>query len=224
MLTDIAGKSVNAVMVEMHSSSGEHQYTARTSADGRFFFTSVAPGSYRVSVTIGDKMYKAALPFEVPDNAGALTSSLQIASGELLRVSRLPPELTNAVAQSSTQASGGERLSSAEVSSLPLNARDFSKLLLLAAGTMTDANGAANFTQQFAVNGQRGVTTVFAMDGFDTTDPEMGGATFSNFNVDAIQEVQSQFRRDAGGDRARRSQLYECGFEIGRESGPRQCL
>ena len=87
--------------------------------------------------------------------------------------------------------SGGEHLSSTEVSSLPLNARDFSKLLLLAAGTMTDANGAANFTQQFAVNGQRGATTVFATDGFDTTDPEMGGATFSNFNVDAIQEVQS---------------------------------
>ena len=91
----------------------------------------------------------------------------------------------------SAQASGGERLSSGEVSSLPLNARDFSKLLLLAAGTMTDANGAANFTQQFAVNGQRGTATVFALDGFDTTDPEMGGATFSNFNVDAIQEVQS---------------------------------
>jgi hypothetical protein len=77
------------------------------------------------------------------------------------------------------------------VASLPLNSRDFSKLLLLAAGTMTDTNGAANFTQQFAVNGQRGVTSVFAMDGADTTDPEMGGATFSTFNVDAIQEVQS---------------------------------
>jgi hypothetical protein len=89
------------------------------------------------------------------------------------------------------QASGGETLSSTEVSSLPLNTRDFSKLLLLAAGTMTDTNGAANFTQQFAVNGQRGTATVFAMDGADTTDPELGGATFSNFNVDAIQEVQS---------------------------------
>jgi hypothetical protein len=89
------------------------------------------------------------------------------------------------------QASGGERLSSEEVSSLPLNERDFSKLLLLAAGTMTDTNGAANFTQQFAVNGQRGTATVFAIDGADTTDPELGGATFSNFNVDAIQEVQS---------------------------------
>jgi len=89
------------------------------------------------------------------------------------------------------QASGSERLSSEEVSSLPLNERDFSKLLLLAAGTMTDTNGAANFTQQFAVNGQRGTATVFAIDGADTTDPELGGATFSNFNVDAIQEVQS---------------------------------
>ena len=77
------------------------------------------------------------------------------------------------------------------MSSLPLNERDFSKLLLLAAGTMTDTNGAANFTQQFAVNGQRGVAAVFAIDGADTTDPELGGATFSNFNVDAIQEVQS---------------------------------
>ncbi len=90
-----------------------------------------------------------------------------------------------------SQASGGEKLSSKEVSELPLNKRDFSQLLLLAAGTTTDANGAANFTQQFAVNGQRGTTTVFAMDGIDTTDPELGGSTFSNFNVDAIQEIRS---------------------------------
>jgi hypothetical protein len=96
--------------------------------------------------------------------------------------------ITSIKAEEST---GGEHLSSGEVSSLPLNSRDFSKLLLLAAGTMTDTNGAANFTQQFAVNGQRGTATVFALDGADTTDPEMGGATFSNFNVDVIQEVQS---------------------------------
>ncbi|MGH9677032.1 MAG: hypothetical protein ACRD36_08015, partial [Candidatus Acidiferrum sp.] len=91
----------------------------------------------------------------------------------------------------SAEASGGGHLSSGQVSSLPLNERDFSKLLLLAAGTMTDTNGAANFTQQFTVNGQRGTASVFATDGADTSDPELGGATFSNFNVDAIQEVQS---------------------------------
>ena len=74
---------------------------------------------------------------------------------------------------------------------LPLNKRDFSALLLMAAGTMTDANGATNFTAQFAINGQRGVEAVFAMDGADISDPEMGGSTFSNFNVDAVQEIQS---------------------------------
>ena len=88
-------------------------------------------------------------------------------------------------------ATGGEKLSSESVSSLPLNGRDFSTLLLLAAGTMTDANGATNFTQQFAIDGARGVEAVFAMDGADISDPEMGGATFTNFNVDAVEEIQS---------------------------------
>ena len=74
---------------------------------------------------------------------------------------------------------------------MPLNKRDFSQLLLLAAGTMTDTNGSANFTQQFAINGQRGTAAVFAMDGADSTDPEVGGATFTNLNVDAVQEIQS---------------------------------
>ena len=97
--------------------------------------------------------------------------------------------LKTVAAQSGT--SGGEQLSSKEVSGIPLNKRDFSQLLLLAAGTMTDTNGSTNFTAQFAINGQRGVEAVFAMDGADISDPEMGGATFSNFNVDAVQEIQS---------------------------------
>jgi len=87
---------------------------------------------------------------------------------------------------------GNTRLSTKQVANLPLNQRDFTKLLALAGGTTTDTNGANNFTLQFAINGQRGVTAVFAMDGVYTTDPELGGATFSNFNVNAIQEIQSQ--------------------------------
>jgi hypothetical protein len=90
------------------------------------------------------------------------------------------------------QSSGGEKLSGKQVSSLPLNKRDFSQLLTLASGTTTDTNGAANFTQQLAINGQRGTTAVFAMDRGDTTDPELGGATFANFNVDAIDEIRSE--------------------------------
>ena len=91
-----------------------------------------------------------------------------------------------------TSSAGTAELSSKQVASLPLNKRDFTKLLALAGGTTTDTNGANNFTLQYAINGQRGVNAVFATDGFYTTDPELGGATFSNYNVDAIQEIQSQ--------------------------------
>jgi len=184
ILKDGSGKSVAEAVVKLHSASGGGDYTATTGADGKFAFAGIAAGAYEVSVKTADKEWRAASAFVVKDSA-ALTLDLQLpVQGKELGI-------TPASTAASAQASGGEHLSSAEVSSLPLNARDFSKLLLLAAGTMTDANGAANFTQQFAVNGQRGVTTVFATDGFDTTDPELGGATFSNFNVDAIQEVQS---------------------------------
>ena len=92
---------------------------------------------------------------------------------------------------SAPQASGGEHLSSGEVSSLPLNERDFSKLLLLAAGTMTDANGAADFhpaiRSQRAARQRHGFRNRWRRHRPIARD---GRATFSNFNVDAIQEVQ----------------------------------
>jgi Carboxypeptidase regulatory-like domain len=184
VLTDAAGKSVSGAVIALHATTNGRKYSATTADGGQFDFRDLAPGSYDISVTIAAKEWKSIAPVLVTE-AAVVTTALQLSdSGNELRIL-----YSNAAA--SAQASGGGHLSSTEVSSLPLNVRDFSKLLLLAAGTMTDANGAANFTQQFAVNGQRGVETVFSMDGHDTTDAEMGGATFSNFNVDAIQEVQS---------------------------------
>lgn len=186
LLRDEAGKPLASATVKLSSAAGDRHYSAKTSSGGEFVLAGMAAGDYQLAVESGGKTWGSAKTVVIVIKDGAsLTSALQLSSqGAEVRV--LP-----AAIEPSGQASGGEHLSSGEVSSLPLNARDFSKLLLLAAGTMTDANGAANFTQQFAVNGQRGTATVFALDGFDTTDPEMGGATFSNFNVDAIQEVQA---------------------------------
>jgi hypothetical protein len=184
VLKDKSGNAVANATVRLHAQSGDNVYTAKTSTSGKFSFDEIAPGSYEVSVNLAGKSYVATNPLIV-EAGKVLTARLEVSPQEGTVVLSADREATTA------QASGGGHLSSGEVSSLPLNERDFSKLLLLAAGTMTDTNGAANFTQQFAVNGQRGSASVFAMDGADTTDPELGGATFSNFNVDAIQEVQS---------------------------------
>jgi hypothetical protein len=184
VLRDKSGNPVANAIVRLQSKSDDRGYTAKSSASGEFSFEAIALGSYQLTVTLAGKTYTAANPVTI-EPGKALTATLELSRQDgtvLVSVAQAP---------TSVQASGGEHLSSGEVSSLPLNERDFSKLLLLAAGTMTDTNGAANFTQQFSVNGQRGSASVFAMDGADTTDPELGGATFSNFNVDAIQEVQS---------------------------------
>ena len=182
-LRDSAGHPVNGAVVKLHSPTGKLDYSSATASGGTFTFERILPGQYRLSADKNGREWRAGSYVEIKDGLN-LTAGLQIFSAQGLRV-------VAGAEGAAPVASGGENLSSQEVSSLPLNERDFSKLLLLAAGTMTDTNGSANFTQQFAVNGQRAVTTVFAIDGIDTTDPEMGGATFPNFNVDAIQEVQA---------------------------------
>src|SRR5271157_2254130 len=183
VLRDNSGTPIVGVTVILSDGSGKSAYTARTKAGGDFAFSAIVPGTYKVAVVTQQGIYQAPQSLVVAEDA-TLSTNLQLSIADASLV------LGQAQTAAPSQGSGGEHLSRSEVSSLPLNSRDFSKLLLLAAGTMTDTNGAANFTQQFAVNGQRGVTSVFAMDGADTTDPEMGGATFSTFNVDAIQEVQ----------------------------------
>jgi hypothetical protein len=182
VLRDPQGTPIAQATLVLRSKYAGLEFAATTSPDGRFGLSDLSPGEYELSATVRGRKYESASPVNIPD-VPVFTSGLKLDTD---RIAMVPGETGSA-----PQASGGERLSSDEVSALPLNSRDFSKLLLLAAGTMTDTNGAANFTQQFAVNGQRGSATVFALDGADTTDPEMGGATFSNFNVDAIQEVQA---------------------------------
>ena len=162
-------------------SSGILKAEGRTGSDGRFLLPLLPTGTYHLTVVAKGSTVESAQPVDVTT---ATSEALVTLSGR--------GELTVATLQKKKQAgTGGEELSSQAVSELPLNKRDFSTLLLLAAGTMTDANGATNFTAQFAINGQRGVEATFAMDGADISDPEMGGATFSNFNVDAVEGIDS---------------------------------
>jgi hypothetical protein len=159
--------------------TGASSAEAITIADGSFSLPALPVGQYKLTIIVGDKTVVYAQTVNLTAAPTAVVIRLS-SRGEI-----------TLTAQQGTRATGGQALSSEAVSELPLNKRDFSSLLLLAAGTMTDANGATNFTAQFAINGQRGVGATFAMDGADISDPMMGGATFSNFNVDAVEGIDS---------------------------------
>jgi hypothetical protein len=182
-----AGAPASAAVIELKFQGSK--LTATSATDGSFAFANVPSGSFTLSLQWNKRKFTSAQSIAVPV-AGTLAITLPApeAGANTLSIALIPVATDKSAA---TAASGGEQLSSQAVSSLPLNKRDFSQLLLLAAGTMTDANGATNFTAQFAINGQRGVEAVFAMDGSDISDPEMGGATFSNFNVDAVEGIDS---------------------------------
>ncbi len=177
ILRDDQRQPIGGAIVSLASAS--HHETATTAKDGTFTFASLPSAEYSIAVAYHGLTVTCLQPVQLPRDSAAV---LELSAGHaLLLIDEAP----------SHEATGGQKLSAKAVSELPLNKRDFSQLLLLAAGTMTDTNGAANFTQQFAVNGQRGTAAVFAMDGADSSDPEMGGATFTNFNVDAVEEIRA---------------------------------
>jgi hypothetical protein len=176
-LSDVAGSPIAQAIIRLTGNGTSAD--ALTGANGSFRFAALPAGQYKLTVEARGRKVEYPSSIEIMPVAPLAVLTLS-GSGQL-----------SVAASQQINATGGEKLSSAAVSELPLNKRDFSQLLLLAAGTMTDANGATNFTQQFAINGQRGVEATFAMDGADISDPEMGGSTFSNFNVDAVEEIQS---------------------------------
>jgi hypothetical protein len=177
-LRNASGQPIPNALVVLTAQSRE--ITTTSSSSGTFEFTSLNPGSYQLSVHLDG--HEANYPETIEISGTTQSAVITVSDQDGLAVS---------TSQTQSGTTGGEQLSSKAVSELPLNKRDFSQLLLLAAGTMTDSNGANNFTQQFAINGQRGVEAVFAMDGGDITDPELGGGTFTNFNVDAVEEIRS---------------------------------
>src|SRR5258707_11700911 len=189
-----AGEPVAGAKVTVYTAAAKEKMTAVTGSDGRFAIADIRHGPHTVRVQLPGRGPTASTGVEITGIAVVLTVSDQ----NVLSIGADPQTPAAGVSNGSpnttsnpASGTGGEKLSSQKVNELPLNGRDFSALLLLAAGTMTDVNGQTNFTQQFAINGQRGVEAVFAMDGADVSDPEMGGSTFTNFNVDAIQELQS---------------------------------
>jgi hypothetical protein len=179
VLRNDAGAPIAGAKIRLTGHGGSTE--SITGADGNFQLSVLPVGQYRLTVESNGNKVEFSQPIELTPSPAAVALTLA-GRGELA---------VSVIKSKSQSSTGGEELSSQAVSELPLNKRDFSTLLLLAAGTMTDANGATNFTAQFAINGQRGVEATFAMDGADISDPEMGGATFSNFNVDAVEGIDS---------------------------------
>ncbi len=113
VVRDAAGKPVSEAIVTLRANGAASEFVAKTSANGEFVMIGIAAGSYSATVRLADKQWAAANAVIFPEGA-ALTASLNLSpQGQILRVT-MPAE------GAASQGSGGEHLSSEEVSSLPL--------------------------------------------------------------------------------------------------------
>ena len=107
----------------------------------------------------------------------------------------------------------GEVVERRLITELPLNGRDFGKLVALVPGATVEPSGVAAIQSgfgQFAINGNRDRSNNYTLDGTDNNDPffnnsafnqvGIGGAPASLLPIDAIQEfnLQSQFSAEYG--------------------------
>ncbi|HYK91292.1 MAG TPA: TonB-dependent receptor plug domain-containing protein, partial [Acidobacteriota bacterium] len=191
ILQDSTGKPLAEAMVELRSADMRRTEAplqhAKTDLQGSFEIGRLSAGRYAISAHPADQSAPASTELTIEASDQLVVLILVIGRGELsLQVRK------NADASADqAQATDREKLESQQVAGLPLEQRDSTNLLLLAAGTQMTTGTGANFTQQYSIHGQKGTTALFALDGADTTDPENGGATISDFNVDAIRRIEN---------------------------------
>jgi hypothetical protein len=190
-LHDSEGRPLAEAVVELRSAdmrtTEAPHLRAKTDLRGSFEFGLLPAGRYAISVRPAGQGAAATTELTIEAYDHVLVLTLLAGKGGL----DLQVQKNAAATAGQVQATGKENVGSQQVAGLPLEQRDSTNLLLLAAGTNTTTGTGANFTQQYSIHGQRGTTAVFALDGADTTDPENGGATISDFNVDAIRRMEN---------------------------------
>jgi hypothetical protein len=208
-VTDPSGSVIAGAKVSAKSIGTGLQREAATGADGSYVLAELPAGEYTVTVESAG-LSPAAQNVQV--NVGVDTT----ANFDLTKVQQRQEQLivtAEAPVIETTRDVLGEVVERRLVNELPLNGRDFGKLVALTPGATVDPSGVAG-TQggfgQFNINGNRDRSNNYTLDGTDNNDPffnnsalnqtGIGGAPGSLLPVDAIQEfnLQSQFAAEYG--------------------------
>src|ERR1700749_1004235 len=81
ILRDADAHPVANALIELHATSGNHDYSSKTSATGDFTFGEIAEGTYTLRVTVGAKSWNAASPVPFKEDAAA-SGVLELSSAE----------------------------------------------------------------------------------------------------------------------------------------------
>ncbi|RZU43432.1 carboxypeptidase-like regulatory domain-containing protein [Edaphobacter modestus] len=204
-VSDASGAMVqNATVVVTNEGTGLIK-EVRTSADGNYIALDLPVGTYTVTATA--KGFKKVVIRNVKVDVGGKPSiPIALAVGEETQSVTVEADV---VQMRTTSAEVGSVVTSEEATHLQLNGRNYIQLITLAPGvSSTVASGFALFGtygvdgSSQSVNGSRGDTFNYFIDGVDNKDNGGGGNNFVNISPDALEQFKtaaSSFDASYGG-------------------------
>ncbi len=169
-VTDPTGAVVAGAQVKVHSASTGLDRTAVTSADGSYSVPELPIGSYDVTVTQAGFQTYVAKGVAV-DVATERRVDAALKTGEVSQRVEVSGDLLPQV--ETTSATIGGTLSAEVISNIPVNGRDYTKLVYLnpgVAGSPDQISDSAGSFGTFSMNGSRGRSNNFLLDGTDMND------------------------------------------------------
>jgi hypothetical protein len=192
-VTDPAGALVPGAKIVATEVDKTLKYQAQTNAAGEYVISALPIGRYTVLIEKDGFDAAQAGPFavnlqeQIAVNVKLTVGSLQ----QLVQVSGVSPQLETLTSDL------GQVITSEQMTSLPLNGRNFAQLALLSVGTSPAEPGGRNAaTFGFSSNGSRSYQDNFILDGVDNNsnlaDMFNGTSYVIQPSVDAIQEFKVQ--------------------------------
>jgi hypothetical protein len=186
LVSDSTKAIVSGATVELTNTSTKVVRSAATNDAGIYRFDAVDLGNYTIKVTGAGFKISEVAPFDVQS---AKTTSID-AQLEVGTVSSTV-EVSSSSAQIQTEAPvRGGTISAVNMTNLPLASQNPVALALTLPGV--SSNRYSFGVNTFSVNGSRGRSNNFLIDGTENNDISLGGQALQITNPDAVQEVAVQ--------------------------------
>jgi outer membrane receptor protein involved in Fe transport len=169
-VTDPSGKQVFGATVKVRNVGTGQERTTTTSADGSYSISELPIGTYSVTVTQSGFQTSVTNTVEV-NVATERRVDVQLKMGQVSQKVEVSGEALSQI--ETTSAELGGTLTTETIESLPVNGRDYTKLIYLnpgIAGSPDQISDSPGSFGTFSMNGSRGRANNFLLDGTDMND------------------------------------------------------
>lgn len=168
-ITDSTGATIPGAMVKVFSPSTGLSRTVSTNDLGGYVASELPLGTY--NITVEKDGFGTTTLTDIPVSVGSPTrADAKLAAGAVQEVVQVTAEVP--LVETASNTTGGS-IEASQVAELPVNGRDYTKLLELVPGATSDPVGSTESAGSyglFSLNGNRGRSNNYLLDGTDMND------------------------------------------------------